>query len=1620
MKHSKRLLAGFLSLLMILSLCTAWPSSARAAGGQEPSAAGAAGDVKLTIQFALPQTRRNVDARDLTVTVSSGAKRTVVPVAGGTPAPNELGIQAAVTARNTSGVELTTEQVIGYYDVLLSGLPAGGQEYELTVAGTGYVTYSTKIELDKYSKHVAISTGGSGFALGDVNGDGTVSQLDLEAMDRQLGRTEELDRYDFNGDGLVDVTDLAYVNQMIDAVSSGVEIKDTTAIEEMEAISVDTSDLTVTGDIDSLFSGGSVVQLSPAAPGGDLEIPITLREPVEMSEIVISSPEGDGAIQAGSVVVETEEGVQTYPFDISTPDGVHAIGRRAGESVVTIDLGKKVAVKKVTIKVTLVAGQNGAKPEFTTITQIEFLKDIVPDDWEDDKDQVKGLAAQPGNEKVDLTWTAVNNVTGYLVAYGTSENSLSQSLSVNTNSAEVSGLKNLTKYFFQVTAVNGDWRGKPSAIVSATPQPSGAPGAPSNIRVESADGALRVSWGNTKDASFYQVFYRTAGSADFKQSGGNLTGTSTVIAGLTNGTKYEVAVKAGNNAGVGPYSAIASGTPERETIEMPELPTDGRIPNSMVESIQLANPGNVDKSLCPNFETGHLIDNDAGTYWVARTWWDSSAITYTFKEPQDMNYMILVPYLERSHRGAIKNYSIVAKDAEGNELSNGSYRAQRISDTNYLVLTFPAVKGVKSLTVSLAEWEGNGRRVSVSEAAFYKSDSLPEDIAALFANDSFTQLKDGVTAEQIAALESRLDEKSSFYLDPALLRDELSLAKGLLAQEDALGTVRTGFQSRSGSLDKEYGQTASDFQPLGISVAVPEAVQAGTTPGTTVAVYAELPDDKPVYLIPTQFFGESGVWRGGEVQLSSGRNYITIPQIGSLTDERGGALYLSYAGEHPEDIKLQVRDGVNIISTPLLELSGWYDMTEAGRKTAITSYVEDLVQYTGGLDTQNLTTNVRNATEISTPSVLLSLPADQVLAGLKGTGNDTDAMVEVMYQNILAWEDVLFAANKVQGIIPSNAYLADYRYPMTTRQNIRYMRMFAGAFMYAAGNHIGIGYGSASGLVQGAPVSQTGEGAANRLFGWGIAHEIGHNMDKLGRAEITNNIYSLAVQAWDGGSMELSTRLTFSNIWSKIFDKVSAGRPGAANNVFVQLGMYWQLHLAYDGGDEPLAFYNQFFKLLKAGEFSSYSADERIALIASKVADRNLTEFFTRWGMTLSEEVRTQLSGYANEDRALWYLDDGSRIYRLNDGGAFGGEVSAQAEAADNAVTITITGGDSESLQGYEIRRNGKSIGFTTEETYTDDLGAANNLSYTYSVVPVDKLGNVGEEAQAGQVRVAYDKTISEDLYTVDRSPEAVTFTMKDGAVAVTGIKVTGENLSGTYSVRLKATADGEWVSVKSGTLSGASVVDYFNKPGAEPEDTRIWTYDAAVVEVTGIPDGASVQLLDYPGDRIDFYEGATVGLLAEAYQYTGAEGQTETIPAGTLVILGTYRGDPVFNTVEIQARYTTAVEAAEDEPVVERPMNGYALLFAELPEDGKVSDTSDGFFLFVPDMEAEKELNEESKVTDGYPYEIRAVFYRTDNPDGSGNSDGSASRRVTSETLWVSFPEEDTLPQVTLDGEMK
>ena len=166
------------------------------------------------------------------------------------------------------------------------------------------------------------------------------------------------------------------------------------------------------------------------------------------------------------------------------------------------------------------------------------------------------------------------------------------------------------------------------------------------------------------------------------------------------------------------------------------------------------------------------------------------------------------------------------------------------------------------------------------------------------------------------------------------------------------------------------------------------------------------------------------------------------------------------------------------------------------------------------------------------------------------------------------------------------------------------------------------------------------------------------------------------------------------------------------------------------------------------------------------------------------------------------------------------------------------------------------------------------------------------------------------------------------------------------------------------------------------------------------------------------------MGLLSADYHYTALDEdgneEDEFIPQGTLVILGTYRGDPVYNTLSITGRFTGTASTDEEEldeaPVIERLVAGYAFLFAEVPEVGPVCDISDGIFLFVPDVQQEAQLQGESShcdVTNLLPAQIRVELYRTDDPYDT------SSKRLTAQTLWIYSPggAQEDLPTVVLEG---
>ncbi|MGL4791250.1 MAG: hypothetical protein ACRCW1_07550, partial [Anaerotignaceae bacterium] len=476
----------------------------------------------------------------------------------------------------------------------------------------------------------------------------------------------------------------------------------------------------------------------------------------------------------------------------------------------------------------------------------------------------------------------------------------------------------------------------------------------------------------------------------------------------------------------------------------------------------------------------NVADNDFNTHWTANNYGSPKDFTFTFNEAVEMDYVVFVPRLDGNYKHALSTYTITVWE-EGDDLAgNGKVlvnskgvkmvsSSQEGNDGKYAILEFPKTN-VAKIKIFVRQADGaNYVIVSASEIAFYKYDPLAEDITSLFADSTYTTLKSSVTLSDIEALEARLNNVEGYYVSPQIMTGELRLARSILTgTEFANQKIVTGLNSTKG------------LQPLGVN-----HITALSGVSDEVIIYAHIPEGETVTIVPTQFYAENSKWKGSAFTLESGKNILDIPQVHSISGMKGGALYYTYTGSKGDEITLNVvnydttRTGIVrvIAASPVLELLHWFDMTEAERKSEIKDYIEELTAYTKTINANDK--DVLNATEISMPYALLSIPAGKALEGINASATTIDEKVEVLYNNVLAWNEFMELMLTVNGV--DEADMKD-----VTRENIRYMRMFGQAFMYAAGNHIGVGYGSTAALVQGKPTSVTGANNANALFGWGI------------------------------------------------------------------------------------------------------------------------------------------------------------------------------------------------------------------------------------------------------------------------------------------------------------------------------------------------------------------------------------------------------------------------------------------------------------------------------------------------------------------------------------------------------
>ncbi|MDE6706972.1 MAG: fibronectin type III domain-containing protein [Oscillospiraceae bacterium] len=1006
----------------------------------------------------------------------------------------------------------------------------------------------------------------------------------------------------------------------------------------------------------------------------------------------------------------------------------------------------------------------------------------------------------------------------------------------NNHNSSQKLIKNLTTYLVTVQAVNGTWRSTVSETVEVTPMPAGKPDMVNNVKIEGGYRKLTVKWSKMPDTTGYRVYYRLKDSEE-PEGMLSTTANSCVIEDLEDKTEYEVYVVGYNDIGDAPKSLVviertgamkASEMSRYGAINLNEdgIPSSNHINaitrNNTSATIEGSEENEVVLADKENNTAWATVDNDPETFYQfeggndgGNGLSDGMGLTYEF----DQTYNI----------GSIGFWSITKPskvtirwwDENGNEqrLSKMNVSTKKgLNQVDYYSIDIPDSINFNAKKVQFGFSGTSNNIITVNEVVFYKSTDLLKRSKNLFADDLNTVLKDEVTLEYLDGLYAEAntpDEFGNLHPDRDVVNLKLEWAYKIINAKD-LGDPILIHNKITTNGPQESNQNRgfrglNGWQPMGVNVANDEEIIIYVGSNSTENGGREYGGDPELTAIVAQYHTESGNLVLGSFPLKVGENIIRTSKDLKLSQESGGMLYLSYHGgsTNTEKYSIRISGGTKV---PILDLYEVKDHETRVEKAA--TYISELDKYVPNIQKQHTklhasSTNkfvnkkydeqncILGGTEILLDSMLYSLPAQQILQGL-GDGS-VEERAEKLVASMDATEEMMYLFYQHKGLNTSAEYLSNYErqvkglnYTPLRHQNIRYMRQFENSFMYATGDHIGIEWGSTAGMVCGKPnFDAEGNYTNNGYFGWGIAHEVGHCLDQgaISMPEITNNYFA---ELAHGGETNANRRFQYS----EVYKKVSSGQKGASSNVATQLALYWQLHIAYDKDpnyttysnyNEQLAnlFYARLCKICREGKVtlengtvlnlpSGGDKDQSLMRLACAATQKNVLEFFERWGKEPNQATIDFAKNFDKETRAIFYANDDSRNYVRTKTGA--GESSKLADdqtttaissveiavnsTKKNEVTLKITPNNTvpaEDILGYEIVRctisGGKTeksvIGFTQTTEFTDVITSLNNRTVSYEVIMVDQYLNRSAVKTSEMIKIQHEGAVDKSKFQI-------------------------------------------------------------------------------------------------------------------------------------------------------------------------------------------------------------------------------------------------------------------------------
>lgn len=1308
---------------------------------------------------------------------------------------------AELTGRGAQTVTLKKDG--GGAEARFSDLSAG--EYTLKVSADGFADYTQKINMESQALTLRLMTDfvkgvdsdngahAGTLLIGDVNGDGVIDEKDRESLTDAVDSGESGGLTDLNGDGSIDLADMEYLAKGYKTANALASFE--TAIPSSVIAPSVGENTEAEGELENLFSENGKVRLTVAGGRISDETPAVLQFDIaEQGEasiadgIIIGVSEDNPVARAEVNIVYTDADGQERTGTIPFENGVHHL-TDSGEAVavqdesgnIRVNLGSRIAVKRVTF---IIYGmtENSSLADISFVEFVNGMENKIP---EPASDIPENLEARAADKSFVLTWDGCVNVTGYevMITRGeTSETKRVTGCSMSVSSFNGKKLENGTPYTVKVQSVNGAWKSGYCGEITVTPKASSRPDRPDGLTALGAYRSVLLSWKAAEDAEWYNIYYKLRTEEEYHKIAG-VNGTSYTVSDLEDKAEYVAYVTAENEHGEsGPSLTASASTTDINPPAMPKynlinVGENGEIGQHIISASQ--NYGTmVGSSVEENERTAWgTVDHNPNSHYLRETWDDGGynnlnrhGLFYEFDEEYTIQTFALHESVPISP--ALFYTKINYWDAQGNLTSLGYNQVSTVRKTDgegrvYYLIRLPQKAQIKKIQIGLARYVASGK-IDVSEIYFYYYDTVADDIANLYEDDLHLVLRPEVTQAVIDGLRNRLNtpDEVSGELNPdrELLERELKNAEDILNCKDLGQPVHIHNTISTYDVNRGFGGLNA-WQPIGVTAAAGDTVTVYVGHNTKATGSAT-----NLQLVATQYHSESGSAAKTVASLKTGVNVVDIPKLWSIDEESGGALYIQYTGNNKNDrYAVRVSGGVKV---PVLDLYGVEDESEKLRLAEI--FVNELLEYTERMEelhaqhhAASSNANVKyeydarncilGASDIMLDNMLLSLPAIRILAGT-GEGGAAEKAARLA-DSLNAMENMLHLFYQHKGLNDSAENEID-RLPKQ-HLNIRYQRMFSKAFMYAAGNHIGIEWNECAGMT-GAPLlvsDEEGRYVSGRYFGWGIAHEIGHciNQNAYEVAEITNNYFAQLAQAKDSNS---GMRFTYENI----YEKVTSGTFGQSSNLATQLGMYWQLHLAYDTGynyktyeEHGEQLENLFYARVDSYARTPASApapggiplvlgggtDQNLMRLACAAAEKNLLEFFLRWGKIPDSATIEYASQFEKEERAIYYADDDSRVYRIENpyGGYLGTSGTAGAVSSDTKAALSSENSyqvnfklvseniPDEEVLGYEIVRctvsGGKvsreAVGFTVENTFTDYAAGLNNRVVTYEVMVVDK-----------------------------------------------------------------------------------------------------------------------------------------------------------------------------------------------------------------------------------------------------------------------------------------------------------